>query len=330
MTPRSRARRSAVRDIRNVIAMEARTLQKAAAAVDGRFADAVELLLRCRGKVAVTGVGKSGLIAQKVAATLTSTGTPAYFLHPADALHGDVGTVQRRDVVIAFAKSGESAELNDLLPALRRIGARLIAVVSNLRSTLGRAADVPLFVPVDREACPLNLAPTSSTTAAMAVGDGLAVALMKRRAFQARHFALSHPGGSLGRRLTLGVTDLMKKGTDNPVVRSGESLRRILTEMTAKHCGSASVVDGRGRFVGLVTDYDVRLAFESRPNPLALPVDAVMTRRPTVGYSDMLAADAAQLMSSPRKPFNVLPILDRRTRRAVGLLRLHDVRAAGL
>lgn len=330
MKIRPGSRKAVLRDIREVIGMEARTLQKIAATVDDRFVDAVQLILRCRGKVAVTGVGKSGLVAQKVAATLTSTGTPAFFMHPADALHGDVGTVQRQDVVIAFGKSGESAELNDLLPALRRIGAKLVAVVSSPSSTLGRAADVTVFVPVDREACPLNLAPTSSTTAAMAVGDGLAVALMKLRAFKSHQFALSHPGGSLGRRLTLIVRDLMRKGDDNPVVRSGASIREVLTQMTTKHCGGASVVDARGRFVGLVTDYDVRVAFETLKDPLTTKVDGMMNRKPTVTYTDVLAADAGQIMSSPEKPFNVLPVLDRRTRKLQGLLRLHEIRAAGL
>lgn len=310
--------------------MEAQTLLKASAFVDGAFADAVELILRCRGKVAVTGVGKSGLIAQKVAATLTSTGTPAFFMHPTDALHGDLGTVQKQDIVLAFGKSGESAELNDLIPALRRIKAKLIAVVANTKSTLARSADITLFVPVDREACPLNLAPTSSTTVSMAVGDGLAIALMKRRAFKSHHFAMFHPGGSLGRRLTLEVQDLMRKGPDNPVVRSGATIRDAVTQMTSKHCGGASVVDSAGRFLGLVTDYDVRVAFETLKDPMKTKVDAVMNRTPTVTYSDVLAAEAGQIMSSPRKPFNVLPVLDRRTRKLAGLLRLHEIRAAGV
>jgi arabinose-5-phosphate isomerase len=324
------SRKAVLRNIREVIEMEARTLLKVSASVDGSFAEAVELILRCRGKVAVTGVGKSGLIAQKAAATLASTGTPAFFIHPGDALHGDLGAVQKADVVVAFGKSGESAELNDLLPALRRIGAKLVAVVSNPRSTLARAADLTLFVPVDREACPLNLAPTSSTTAAMAVGDGLAVALMKRRAFKSHHFAMFHPGGSLGRRLTLGVADLMRKGEDNPVVRTGSSIREVVTQMTSKHCGGASVVDAHGRLLGLVTDYDVRVAFETLKDPMKTKADAVMNRTPTVTYTDVLAADASQTMSSPKKPFNVLPVLDRRTRKLQGLLRLHEIRAAGL
>ncbi len=310
--------------------MEARTLLKVAAGVDGRFVDAVELILRCRGKVAVTGVGKSGLIAQKVAATLTSTGTPAFFMHAADALHGDLGTVQKQDVVLAFGKSGESSELNDLLPALRRIGSKLIAVVSKPRSTLSRAADISLLVPVDREACPLDLAPTSSTTAALAVGDAIAVALMKRRAFKEHHFALSHPGGSLGKRLTLLVSDLMMRGEDNPVVRSGIPMSRLLPVMTSKHCGAASVVDYRGKFIGLVTDYDVRVAFETRASPLDCKVDDMMNRKPTVAFPDMLAADAALIMGNPLKPFLVLPVLESRSRRPVGMIRLHEIRSARL
>lgn len=328
MSPSSR--QTILRDLRSVLVLEARAVQKTAAAVDERYARAVELILRCRGKVAVTGVGKSGLIAQKVAATLTSTGTPAFFIHPADALHGDLGTIQRQDAVLAFGKSGESAELNDLLPAIRRIGAKLVAVTANTRSTLGRAADLALLVPIEAEACPLNLAPTASTTAMLAVGDAIAVALMKRRAFKSKDFARFHPGGTLGRRLTLRVTDVMIKGEDNPLVPLGARLRDAITGMTSKHTGGVCVVDRSGRFRGLITDYDVRRAFETLPEPLSVPVERVMNARPTVGWSDMLAADAAQLMSNPRKPFNVLPILDRRSRKVAGLLRLHEVRAAGL
>lgn len=330
MKIRPGSRKAVLRDIRSVINMEAQTLLKIAAGVDDAFVDAVELILRCRGKVAVTGVGKSGLIAQKVAATLTSTGTPAFFMHAADALHGDLGTVQKQDVVLAFGKSGESTELNDLLPALRRIGSKLIAVVSKPRSTLGHAADITLLVPVEREACPLDLAPTSSTTAAMAVGDAIAIALMKRRAFKAHHFALSHPGGSLGKRLTLLVSDLMVKGDDNPVVSSGITMKELLPAMTSKHCGAASVVDRRGRFVGLVTDYDVRIAFETRRAPLDCKVDDIMNPKPTTTLPDMLAADAAQMMSNPQKPFTVLPVIDPRSRRPVGMIRVHEIRGARL
>lgn len=324
------SRKSILRDIRDVIRTEAGTLLKVAAAVDGRFVDAVELILRCRGKVAVTGVGKSGLIAQKVAATLTSTGTPAFFMHAADALHGDLGTLQKQDVVLAFGKSGESTEINGLLPAIRRIGAKVVAVVSNPRSTLSRAAHITLFVPVEREVCPLDLAPTSSTTAFMAVGDAMAVALMKRRDFTKSHFALFHPGGSLGKRLTLLVQDLMMKGEDNPVVRSGMMMSQLLSEMTSKHCGAASVVDHRGKFIGLVTDYDVRVAFETRGAPFDCTAAEIMNRKPTFVHPEMLAADAAQMMGNPLKPFLVLPVLEPKSRRPIGMIRLHEIRRAHL
>jgi arabinose-5-phosphate isomerase len=198
------------REIRRVIGLEAETLRRVGESVNGSYTKAVEWLARCRGKVVLTGVGKSGLIAQKIAATLSSTGTPAVYLDPGEALHGGLGFIQRQDLVLAIGKSGESEELNDLLPAIRSLGARLIAITANPRSTLARAAGLVLETPIDEEACPLNLAPTSSTTAALAVGDALAVALMKVRNFKTEQFARNHPGGRLGRRLTLRVSGIMR------------------------------------------------------------------------------------------------------------------------
>lgn len=319
-----------VKDIRAVIELEAQALMLAAGAVNGAHSKAVDMLLRCRGKVIVTGMGKSGLIAQKIAATLASTGTPALYLHPADAMHGDLGIIQRHDVVLALAKSGESEELNALLPALRQIGAKLIAMICNRDSTLGRAADLLIEIPIKREACPLNLAPTSSTTASLAVGDAIAVALMKLRAFKSDNFALYHPGGRLGKRLTLRVKDLMRSGDDNPVVRPDGSLSELLVQMTRTHCGAASIVDRKGRLLGLITDFDIRKALTRGPAGLDSPLPSLMNPKPTTVFSDMLAYEAAELMSSPRKPFNVLPVLDRKHRRVVGMIRLHDIRASGL
>lgn len=324
------ASQSILRDIRRVLRMEAEALAAAEAAVGEPYAEAVRLLLRCRGKVVVTGMGKSGLVGQKVAATLASTGTPALYLHPADAMHGDLGVLQRQDVVLAFGKSGESEELNVLLPVLRRIGAKLVAVVSEGDSTLARAADLRLVVPVDREACPLNLAPTCSTTAALAVGDALAVALMKLRAFRKEHFALFHPGGRLGRRLILRVADVMNGGEHNPVVPLGATLSRTLVEMTRKRCGATSVADARGRLAGLVTDYDVRRMLESGRDPRGVSARELMNRRPMTVFADALAHEAAQLMSDPKRPLNVIPVLDRRTRKVVGMLHIHQLRARGL
>ncbi|MBI4375198.1 MAG: KpsF/GutQ family sugar-phosphate isomerase [Elusimicrobia bacterium] len=317
-------------EIRKVIQVEMAALQRACASVNGAYTRAVEAMFRCRGKIIVTGMGKSGLIAQKIAATLASTGSPALYLHPADAMHGDLGTLQKQDVVLAFGKSGESEEVNVLLPAIKKIGAKLIAVVTQAESTLAQAADLCVVLPIDKEACPLNLAPTSSTTAALAVGDAFSVALMKMRAFKPSHFALLHPGGSLGKRLTLTVENLMKKGSENPTVTLDQNLSQMLVEMTRTHCGAASVVDKRGRLVGLVTDYDIRKALERHGrNWVDLSISQIMNPRPTTVYSDQLAYEASTLMGG-KKPFNVLPVLDRRTKKAIGMIRLHDIRSRGL
>lgn len=319
------------REIRSVIQLEAAALQQASRSVNGAYTKAVNLMFRCRGKIIVMGMGKSGLIAQKVAATLTSTGTPALYLHPADAMHGGLGTIQRQDIVLAFGKSGESDEVNALLPAIGKIGSKLIAVTTNPKSTLAASADILVLVPVEREACPLNLAPTCSTTASLAVGDALAITLMKMKAFKPAHFALFHPGGRLGKRLTLTVADLMRKGPDNPVVRPEDSVSRMVAAMTRAHCGAASVVDKKGRLFGLVTDYDIRRALEKRGRTWTqAPITEIMNPRPTTVFADMLAYEAGQLMSGPKKPFNVLPVIDRRTRKAVGMIRLHEIRASGL
>lgn len=318
-----------VAEVRRVLRLEAKTLSDLARSVDGRFAKAVRLLLNCRGKVILTGVGKSGLIAQKIAATLSSTGTPAVHLDPTEAVHGGLGLVQRGDVLIAVGKSGESDELNALLPRLRALGVRIVALTANPRSTLARAAALVLETPVESEACPHNLAPTCSTTAALAAGDALAVALMKLRGFGREHFALNHPGGRLGRRLTLRVSDVMRGGEDNPVVRAGVSTGAMLVEMTRQRAGAVSVVDARGRFLGLITDYDIRRCLEKGLDTRKLPVSRIMNRRPTTIAPSAMAARAVEIMENRRNPFNVLPVVDARGR-AVGMIQIHDLRARGL
>ncbi|HXS99982.1 MAG TPA: KpsF/GutQ family sugar-phosphate isomerase [Elusimicrobiota bacterium] len=318
-----------IRELRRVLALEAKTLAGLGRAVDARYAAAVRLLAKCRGKVLVTGVGKSGLIAQKVAATLSSTGTPAVHLDPTEALHGGLGLVQKGDVLIAIGKSGESEELNALLPRLRAIGVNIVAVTANPSSTLTRAAELVLLTPVEAEACPHNLAPTSSTTAALAVGDALAVALMKVRGFGREHFALNHPGGRLGRRLTLKVSDIMRGGEDNPVVRSGVSAMEMLMEMTRKRAGAVSVVDARGRLVGLITDFDIRRGLEKGLDIRKLPISSIMNTRPTTISPSALAAKAVEIMENRKNPFNVLPVVDARGR-SVGMIQIHDLRARGL
>ena len=324
------ARRLAVaEEVRRVIALEAKTLNALRASVDDSYGKAVELMARCKGKVILMGVGKSGLIAQKVAATLASTGTPAVHLDPAEAKHGGIGLIQRQDLVLAIGKSGESDELNDLLPRLRVIGARLIAITTEPRSTLARAAAVVLVTPVTQEACPLNLTPTCSTTAALAVGDALAVALMKARNFQAENFAHNHPAGQLGKRLTLTVADVMRKGPGNPVVREGTSASRMLVELTRQHAGAVSVVDRRGRLKGLITDRDIRRVLEQGRSFQDLSIRQIMNPRPTTIRPEALASRAVEIMELRKRPFNVLPVVNGRGR-SVGLIQIHDLRARGL
>lgn len=318
-----------VRELRAVIGMEAEALWKARDAVNGSFSRAVRILSRCRGKVVVTGMGKSGLIGQKVAATLAATGTPAISLHPAEGMHGDLGVVQVSDVVLAIGKSGESDELNAILPSLRRIGAPIIAITSNPRSTLAKRSDVVLITPIDGEACPLNLSPTCSTTAALAVGDALAVTLMKLRGFRKEEFAALHPGGRLGKRLTLRVADIMRDGDHNPLIGLGATMQEALVEMTRQHAGAVSVVDRGGRLKGLVTDYDIRRQLERGENILRKSVREVMNPKPTSIRSDRLAIEAADLMGNRKFPFTVLPVVDRRGR-AIGMINLVDIRARGL
>ena len=318
-----------IKEVRRVLRLEARTLAGLERAVDKRYADAVRLLARGRGKVIVTGVGKSGLIAQKIAATLSSTGTPAIHLDPTEALHGGLGLVQKGDIVIAVGKSGESEELNALLPRLRSIGAKIVALTANPASTLARAAAIVVLTPVAAEACPHNLAPTCSTTAALAAGDALAVALMMVRGFGRDHFAQNHPGGRLGRRLTLKVSDIMRGGEDNPVVRSGVSAVSMLMEMTRMRAGAVSVVDGRGRLLGLVTDYDIRRSLEQGLDIRKLPVSSFMNRKPTTILPTAMAARAVEIMEGRKNPFNVLPVVDARGR-SVGMIQIHDLRARGL
>lgn len=325
----AKSRAAILGEIRRVLAHEARALERARGAVDARYARAVDLIAACRGKVILTGIGKSGLVAQKIAATLASTGTPAVYLDAAEGLHGGLGMVQRTDIVLAVGKSGESDELNALLPALRVRKVRVVALTANTRSTLARAAALVLEMPVDGEACPLDLAPTTSTTVAMAVGDALAVALMLRRGFKAGDFAANHPGGRLGRRLHLRVKDVMRAGADNPVVRLSATVAEALSVITRRQAGAACVVDGRGRLAGLVTDYDVRKALAAGGDLLKRPLRAVMNPRPTRVREDAPVAEAVRLMEDRRNPFNVLPVVDARGR-SVGLVQVHDLRARGL
>jgi len=316
-------------EINRVMELEGRALARVRERVGPAYEEAVRLIYACTGKVIVTGMGKSGIIAQKIAATMVSTGTPAMFLHPAEGLHGDIGIARKDDVIIAISKSGESDELSSLLPAIRQIGARVIAITVKSDSTLAKQADIVLQTPIEEEACPLNMAPTCSTTAALVVGDALAIALMKLRNFQPEDFALLHPGGQLGKRLLLTVGDIMRSREANPIIRVTASLREMLYEITSKRAGAVSVVDEAHHLLGLVTDYDIRHVLERGGDIFSMTISDIMNKTPTFVYTDEKAIRALEIMEKREKPFLVLPVLDRQEK-VVGMIHLHDLVARGL
>ena len=290
--------------------------------IDDRFARACQHLLACRGRVVVTGMGKSGHIGGKIAATLASTGTPAFFVHPGEASHGDLGMITSQDVVLALSNSGETDELVNILPLIKRLGVPLITMTGNPQSSLAQAADVNLDVTVAREACPLGLAPTSSTTAALVMGDALAVALLEARGFTAEDFARSHPGGRLGRRLLLHVGDLMHRGERVPAVPGDAPLRDALVEMSRQGLGMTAVVDDDRRVIGIFTDGDLRRALDRGIDVRAVRVDAVMIARPVTAAAELLAAEALALMEN--RKINALLVTDAEGR-LVGALNMHDL-----
>jgi arabinose-5-phosphate isomerase len=291
------------------------------------FTSAVKTLFDCRGRVVLTGMGKSGFVANKIAATLASTGTPAFFMHPAEGIHGDLGMVVRGDVVIAVSNSGETDEIVNLLPAIKRLGVKLICLVGNLNSTLARMSDVSLDVSVTEEACPLGLAPTASTTAALAMGDALAAVLLEQRGFNEEDFALFHPGGSIGRRLLVRVKDLMHKDSEVPMIKEDALMKDAILEITSKKLGVTSIVDDRGALVGILTDGDLRRALERGGNILAHPVSQYMTKNPKMIGEEELAAKALQLMET--YAITSLLIVDDQ-RRVKGIIHMHDILKAGV
>jgi len=290
----------ALRLAQRTFEIEARALLALAARQGEAFAGAVQAMLACRGRVVVMGMGKSGHVGRKTAATLASTGTPAFFVHPAEAGHGDLGMLMPGDVVLAISNSGESDELAAILPAIRRLGVTLVVMTGQAGSTLARHADIVLSSAVDEEACPLNLAPTASTTAQMALGDALAVALLDARGFREEDFARSHPGGALGRKLLMHVHDLMRSGDAVPRVAPGASFNELLREMTGKGLGFTAVTDAAGRPIGIFTDGDLRRLIERGADLRSLTAEAVMHRSPRLVRADALAVDAAGLMEQHR------------------------------
>ncbi len=310
-----------------VLRTEAQAVHALEKRVDDHFVRACELMLHCAGRVVVTGMGKSGHIGNKIAATLASTGTPAFFMHPGEASHGDLGMVTGSDVVLALSNSGETAELLTILPMIKRIGAPLIALTGKPDSTLARNADVHIDVSVEQEACPLGLAPTASTTAALAMGDALAIALLESRGFTADDFARSHPAGSLGKRLLLQIQDIMHTGDALPLVYANATLRETLLIMTRQRLGMAIIVSPERQLLGVFTDGDLRRALDGDVDIKQVKIETLMTRRPRAIQPQKLAVEAARMMEQHQ--INGLPVVDENNR-LVGALNIHDLFQAGV
>lgn len=308
--------------------MEAQGLLSVIDHLDENFVRAVELMQGCKGKVVVTGVGKSGLICAKIAATLSSTGTPAFYLHSGDAVHGDLGMVMPDDIVVAVSNSGETDEILKLLPHFKHHGLRLIVITGNPESTLAQAGELVLNVRVKEEACPLGLAPTTSTTVALAMGDALAVVLLEQKGFNEADFAMRHPGGMLGRKLLLRVEDLMFRGARLPLVRETTSVKEALFEITAKRLGVTGVTNEIHQLVGILTDGDLRRGLENKGQILSLPASDVMTRNPKTIPADTLASEAVAVME--KFSITSLFVLEHETKKPVGIVHLHDLIKAGL
>ena len=311
---------------KEVLRIEAESIQRLIPRIGKTFEQAVDILIACKGRVVVLGMGKAGLIGQKISSTLASTGTPSLWLHPAEAVHGDLGRVTKDDCLIALSNSGETPELTQLLPLIKQIGARLIALTGNIRSTLAKHSDVTLDVSVKREACSLNLAPTASTTAMLAMGDALAVVVAERRGFKERDFALFHPGGQLGRRLLLRVRDLMRTGRANPVIRQDAQVKDALLAITKARAGCGVIVDRAGRLAGIFTDGDLRRHLKETGNVAGVAVGRVMTRHPKTVEPDRLAAEALRMLREYR--IDELVVVDG-ARRPIGLLDVQDVLKEG-
>ena len=310
--------------------IEAAAVKRLTERIDAEFVAAVNCILACKARVIVTGMGKSGHVGRKIAATLASTGTPSFFLHPAEAFHGDLGMVTEQDVVIAISNSGESSEIVNILPIIRRIGATIIAMSGRRTSQLGQFADYFIDISVEREACPLGLAPTASTTATLAMGDAIAMALMSCRNFTSQDFALFHPGGALGRRLLLTVKNVMHTDGDNPLIHKGKTAKDALFVMTDKGLGAASVIDDDGKFLGLITDGIIRRALAKDNDFLDEPVESIMFTSPLTISPEKMAAQALHVMEQHKpNPVTVLPVIDKEGR-PIGMVHLTDLLRQGV
>jgi len=314
-------------EAKRVFGIEANAIKDLIAKLDNNFNRAVSVLARCKGRVVLTGMGKAGIIAQKISATLSSTGTPSLFLHSAEAIHGDLGRVKKEDVIIALSNSGETEEIKSFLPLIKKIGATLISLTGNLKSTLAKHSDVVLNTQVRKEACPLGLAPTSSTIAMLAMGDALCVCLIKEKKFRQKDFAFYHPGGLLGKRLLLKVEDIMRTGHSNPIVKQDLSVKEVLYAITKAHAGAASVVNKKGRLIGIFTDGDLRRHIDGNVNLPELKIKDVMTKNPTVVFKHHLAAEALRKLEE--RKIDEVPVVDKGFK-PVGMLDIQDLLRAGL
>lgn len=319
-----------IEQARQVLRMEAAAIEALIPRIDEQFVLAAQLILETKGRLIVTGMGKPGHVGQKITATMLSTGTPSFFLHPAEGIHGDLGMVTEDDIVLAISNSGETSEVINILPSIRRIGAKIIAICGNAQSTLAQNADVVLDASVEQEACPLGLAPTTSTTAELALGDALAVVLMSARKFTANDFAVFHPGGALGRKLLMKVANVMHGEEENPTVTLAQSVKEALFVITDKGLGATSVVDAEGKLVGLITDGDIRRGLEKGLDFLTHNVGELMTKQPQTITAEKLAAEALRMMEQHRpKPITVLPVVDK-DGRSVGLVHVTDLLRQGI
>lgn len=316
-----------IKRAKEILDIEAEAIKSLKIKIDKNFKAVIELIQSTKGRVVISGMGKTGIIAQKFSATLSSTGTPSLFLHLAEAVHGDLGRVTSNDVVVIISKSGESEEIKKLLPILKKIGSKVIALTGNIRSSLARFSDITLDVNVKKEACPMNLAPTASTTAILAMCDALSICLLELKGFKTKDFAFFHPGGSLGKRLLLKVEDIMRTGPANPVVHENETVSSVLLKITRARAGCATVVDKDGRLKGIFTDGDLRRHLKNGQNLAREKITAVMTKNPTTIRKGKLAAEAMHILEA--KKIDEMPVVDKQ-KKVVGLLDIQDLLKAGL
>ncbi|MBU1887744.1 MAG: KpsF/GutQ family sugar-phosphate isomerase [Candidatus Omnitrophica bacterium] len=312
---------------KQVLKIEADSIRRLASRISKDFEKAVNLIFASKGRVVVTGMGKAGIIGEKISATLASTGTPSLWLHSAEAIHGDLGRVKKEDLIIAISNSGETEETIRLIPHIKKIGARLIAITGNMRSTLAKNSDAALDVSIKEEACPLGLAPMASTTTMLAMGDALCAALIDKRGFKKNDFAFLHPGGSLGKQLLLKVEDIMRKGAQNPIVKENTKVKDVLLKITSARAGSATVVDKRNKLLGIFTDGDLRRHLEDGIDLASKKVKDVMTKRPKTMKKGSLAVEALRILQDNR--IDEIPIVDEKGR-AIGLVDVQDLLKAGL